>query len=145
MIIGKYLMGRARQLTPPAPGWSLHQYTLDKESLDDCTIGLNGSLSMGKCGLQMERFRGGEADRVQGPGSRNQHHSPRTLLDLLARHGVRSPVDHITQSLRRATRSRRPHSLVHVNVAEPSSDRAMDNHWREDIEGSIGRIQIPHC
>src|SRR5689334_20167870 len=35
MILGKQLLGRARQLTPPAPGWSFHQYTLGNESLDD--------------------------------------------------------------------------------------------------------------
>jgi hypothetical protein len=145
MILGKQLLGRARQLTPPAPGWSFHQYTLGKESLDDGTIGLNRSFGMGECSLQMERLGGRETDRVQCPGSRHQHHPPRTLLDLLARYGASPPVDHITQSLRWTARSGRPHSLVHVNVAEPSPDRAMDNHRREDIEGSIGWIQIPHC
>jgi hypothetical protein len=57
-------MGRARELTPPPPGWSFHQYTLDKESLEDCTIGLNRSLGMGKRSLHMDRLRGGEADLV---------------------------------------------------------------------------------
>ena len=64
MILGKQLLGRARQLTPPAPGWSFYQYTLVKESLDDGTIGLNRSLGMGKCSLHMERLRGRETDRV---------------------------------------------------------------------------------
>src|SRR5262249_30229640 len=99
---------------------------------------------MGKRSLQLERLRDGESDRMECPGSRNQHCGPRALLDLLARHGVSPPVDHITQPLSRLSRSGRPHSFVHVDIAEPSPDWTMDDYWREDIEGSIGWRQIRH-
>jgi hypothetical protein len=79
MILGKQLLGRARQLTPPAPGWSFHQYTLGKESLDDGAIGLNRSLGMGKCSLHMERLRGGETKSgVMSPPERSWICSPGT-------------------------------------------------------------------
>src|SRR5437867_2659546 len=145
MIFGKQLMWPACHRTPESSGWPFNQHAFGQQVLHNATIGLHCALGMGKRSLQMERLRDGKSNWVTCPGSRNQHHPARALLDLLAGHGASAPVDHITQPLRRLSRPGRPHSLVHVDLAEPSPNGTMDDHCGDDIEGSIGWRQIPQC
>jgi hypothetical protein len=118
-----------------------HQNAIGQQSVDEHAIGTDGAFGVGERALRLKRGRRRQPHRVALTGSGDEQYSACPLLELIARHGARLPIDRLAEALGSRARPARLHLVVHIDAARPAPNQAVDDERFMDIERAVCRGQ----